>query len=75
MNKNKSRISNEQAVEFISEYSIIFYQNITHLSSFIENGFLKDLFDKNPSKTMDKAQLLIEIFGDAANSTNFTSQV
>ncbi|PKY60048.1 hypothetical protein RhiirA4_483306 [Rhizophagus irregularis] len=29
-------------------------------SGFIEDGFLKSLFDKNLSKTVDKAQLLIQ---------------
>ncbi|PKY46857.1 hypothetical protein RhiirA4_461846 [Rhizophagus irregularis] len=38
------------------------------------DGFLKDLFEKNPSVTKDKAKLLIEKFGDTANPANFTSQ-
>ncbi|CAB4482064.1 unnamed protein product [Rhizophagus irregularis] len=38
------------------------------------DGFLKDLFEKNPSVTKDKAQLLIQKFGETANPANFTSQ-
>ncbi|PKB98317.1 hypothetical protein RhiirA5_431578 [Rhizophagus irregularis] len=36
---------------------------IAQLSSFVENGFLKTLFDKSP-QAMDKAQLLVETFGE-----------
>ncbi|CAB4422565.1 unnamed protein product [Rhizophagus irregularis] len=38
------------------------------------DGFLKELFEKNPSVPTDKAQLLIRKFGEAANPANFTSQ-
>jgi hypothetical protein len=44
------------------------------VSSFVQDGFLKDLFKKNPSVPKDKSQILIEKFGEAANSTNFSSQ-
>ncbi|EXX62942.1 hypothetical protein GLOIN_2v1791351 [Rhizophagus irregularis DAOM 181602=DAOM 197198] len=33
-----------------------------------------DLFEKNPSVPKDKAQLLIQKFGETANPANFTSQ-
>ncbi|PKC76163.1 hypothetical protein RhiirA1_447923 [Rhizophagus irregularis] len=75
MNMNKSRIQYEPTVEFVSEYNFIFYQTIIHhLSSFVEDGFLKNLFEKNLSVAKDKTQLLIEKFGEAANPMNFTSQ-
>ncbi|PKY39093.1 hypothetical protein RhiirA4_452229 [Rhizophagus irregularis] len=75
MSIDKSRTQFESAIEFISDFNDIFYQTIgNHLGYFIEDGFLKKLFDKNPSMPVDKAQLLIEKFGESANSTNFTSQ-
>ncbi|PKY55605.1 hypothetical protein RhiirA4_475182 [Rhizophagus irregularis] len=43
------------------------------VSSFVENGFLKTLFDKSP-QAMDKAQLLVDTFGECANLKNFESQ-
>ncbi|CAB4417228.1 unnamed protein product [Rhizophagus irregularis] len=56
-------------------YNEDFHYNVTaHLSSFIQDSFLKNLFDKNPSKPVDNTQLLISKFGDAANPENFTSQ-
>ncbi|PKC58145.1 hypothetical protein RhiirA1_541243 [Rhizophagus irregularis] len=65
----------EEAVNFVSNFNDIFYQTISHnLGSHIEDGFLKDLFNKNSSKTVDKAQLLIERFGKTANPANFTAQ-
>ncbi|PKY52970.1 hypothetical protein RhiirA4_470925 [Rhizophagus irregularis] len=64
MSMNKNRIQYEPAVEFVSEFNLIFYQNITyHLSSFIEDSFLKNLFEKNTLKSVNKVQLLIEKFG------------
>ncbi|PKY31806.1 hypothetical protein RhiirB3_393586 [Rhizophagus irregularis] len=45
------------------------------LGQFVENGFLKTLFDKNPQQLMDKAQLLVDMFGESANPNNFTLQV
>ncbi|EXX66795.1 hypothetical protein RhiirA5_431440 [Rhizophagus irregularis] len=75
MNTDESRKQFEQTLEFVSEYNFMFYKNVTqHLDSFIQDGFLKNLFEKNTSKSVDKAQLLIEKFGDAANPANFTSQ-
>ncbi|PKB97628.1 hypothetical protein RhiirA5_432777, partial [Rhizophagus irregularis] len=35
---------------------------------------VKDLFEKNPSVPKDKAQILIERFGETANPANFSSQ-
>ncbi|EXX67021.1 hypothetical protein GLOIN_2v1773465 [Rhizophagus irregularis DAOM 181602=DAOM 197198] len=39
-----------------------------------ENGFLKTLFDKNPQQPVDKAQLLVDMFGESANLNNFAQQ-
>ncbi|RGB23774.1 hypothetical protein C1646_805900 [Rhizophagus diaphanus] len=70
-----SRTTNEQAIEFVSEHQEIFFQNVsTHLESFIHSSFLKTLFEKNPSVPVNKAQLLITMFGESANPANFTSQ-
>ncbi|PKB98463.1 hypothetical protein RhiirA5_431334 [Rhizophagus irregularis] len=75
MTKDTSRIQYKEAVDFISEFNDIFYQSLSfHLSSFIEDCFFKDLFNKNLSKAVNKAQLLIEKFGNSANPTNFTAQ-
>jgi hypothetical protein len=53
----------------------MFSETVTqYLGSFRQDGFLKNLFEKNTSKSVDKAQLLIEKFGNAANPANFTSQ-
>ncbi|PKY57995.1 hypothetical protein RhiirA4_479506 [Rhizophagus irregularis] len=72
---DKSRIQFEPAVEFISRFEEVFFQTAAYnLGTFIEDGFLKDLFQKNPSKTVDKAQLLIERFGETANPVNFSAQ-
>ncbi|RGB22614.1 hypothetical protein C1646_775814, partial [Rhizophagus diaphanus] len=72
---DKSRITNEQALEFVSEHNEIFFQNVSiHLESFIQSGFLKTIFEKNPSAQVDKAQLLTTMFGESANPANFTSQ-
>ncbi|PKY61523.1 hypothetical protein RhiirA4_522631, partial [Rhizophagus irregularis] len=72
---DKSRISNKAAVDFVSKFNEIYFQSISHhLSSFVQDGFLKELFEKNPSAPVDKAQLLIRKFGDAANPANFTEQ-
>jgi hypothetical protein len=65
---NKSRIQYELAVKFVSEFNLIFYQNIIHhLSSFIKDSFFKNLFEKNTLKSGDKVQLLIEKFGEVTN--------
>jgi hypothetical protein len=75
MNMDKSRISNKEAVDFVSKFNEIYFRSISHhLSSFVQDGFLKELFEKNPSAPVDKAQLLIRKFGDAANPANFTAQ-
>ncbi|EXX59766.1 hypothetical protein GLOIN_2v1846618 [Rhizophagus irregularis DAOM 181602=DAOM 197198] len=75
MSMDKSRTPNEEALDFVSKFNEIYFQTITHhLSSFVQDSFLKDLFDKNPSVLKDKAQILIERFGDSANSVNFTTQ-
>ncbi|PKY55607.1 hypothetical protein RhiirA4_475184, partial [Rhizophagus irregularis] len=72
---DKSRIQFEPAVEFISKFEEVFFQTAAYnLGTFIEDGFLKDLFRKDPSKTVDKAQLLIERFGETANPANFSVQ-
>ncbi|RGB24466.1 hypothetical protein C1646_773064 [Rhizophagus diaphanus] len=72
---DKSRIANEQALEFVSEHQKIFLQNISNnLATFIESSFLKVLFDKSLSAPVDKAQLLTMMFGDSADLVNFTSQ-
>ncbi|PKY58588.1 hypothetical protein RhiirA4_480628, partial [Rhizophagus irregularis] len=75
MNTDKSRKQIEETLNYVSAYNEDFHYNVTqHLSSFIQDGFLKNLFDKNPSKPVDNTQLLISKFGDAANPENFTSQ-
>ncbi|PKC56691.1 hypothetical protein RhiirA1_401944, partial [Rhizophagus irregularis] len=75
MSMDKSRTTNEEALDFVSKFNEIYFQTVTyHLSSFIQDGFLKDLFEKNPSVPKDKAQILIERFGESANPANFTLQ-
>ncbi|GET66000.1 hypothetical protein GLOIN_2v1846618 [Rhizophagus irregularis DAOM 181602=DAOM 197198] len=75
MSMDKSRTSNKEALDFVSKFNEIYFQTFTHhLSSFVQDGFLKDLFEKNPSVPKDKAQILIERFGKTANPANFTSQ-
>ncbi|EXX77011.1 hypothetical protein GLOIN_2v1479735 [Rhizophagus irregularis DAOM 181602=DAOM 197198] len=76
MNKEMSRIKRyEEAVDFVSNFNDIFYQNISHtLGSHIEDGFLKDLFTKNQLKTVDKRQLLIERFSETTDPENFAAQ-
>ncbi|CAB4404643.1 unnamed protein product [Rhizophagus irregularis] len=72
---DKSRIQYEPAVEFVSEFDRIFYQTVSHnLGFLIEDGFLKEVFEKNPSKTVEKAQLMIDRFSPAADPKNFTAQ-
>ncbi|PKY60697.1 hypothetical protein RhiirA4_484673, partial [Rhizophagus irregularis] len=69
-NKNNA----EDFLEFVSFNEAIHLQEVTTLlGSFVENGFLKKLFDKGP-QAMDKAQLLVEMFGECANPNNFTEQ-
>ncbi|PKY55884.1 hypothetical protein RhiirA4_475703 [Rhizophagus irregularis] len=43
------------------------------LGQFVENGFLKKLFDKSPL-ALDKTALLVEMFGSSANPNNFAQQ-
>ncbi|EXX66629.1 hypothetical protein GLOIN_2v1846618 [Rhizophagus irregularis DAOM 181602=DAOM 197198] len=75
MSMDKSRTPNEEALDFVSMFNEIYFQTFTHnLSSFVTDGFLKDLFEKNPSVPKDKAQILIERFGETANPANFTTQ-
>ncbi|GET56408.1 hypothetical protein GLOIN_2v1791351 [Rhizophagus irregularis DAOM 181602=DAOM 197198] len=59
--------------------AITFIAEIQGISSSIKtsrkvDGFLKDLFEKNPSVPKDKAQILIERFDDSANLANFAAQ-
>uniref|UniRef100_U9T688 Uncharacterized protein n=1 Tax=Rhizophagus irregularis (strain DAOM 181602 / DAOM 197198 / MUCL 43194) TaxID=747089 RepID=U9T688_RHIID len=49
------------------------HEVIIQLNSFVENGFLKTLFDKSP-QIIDKIQLLVETFGECANPNNFSIQ-
>ncbi|CAB4417821.1 unnamed protein product [Rhizophagus irregularis] len=51
-----------------------FEEDFLKLGQFVENGFLKKLFDKNPPEPVDKAQLLVDMFGESANPNNFTQQ-
>ncbi|PKY57183.1 hypothetical protein RhiirA4_478079 [Rhizophagus irregularis] len=70
MNTDESRISNKAAVDFVSKFNEIYFRSISHiLGSFVQDGFLKELFKKNPSVPTDKAQLLIMRSWD-----NFSSQ-
>jgi hypothetical protein len=62
---DKSRIQYERAVEFVSQFDEVYYQTVSYnLGLLIEDGFLKEVFSKNPSKPVDKAQLLINRFGE-----------
>ncbi|CAB4425827.1 unnamed protein product [Rhizophagus irregularis] len=50
MSMEQSRIINEPAVEFVSKFNDQYFQSVSYnLGFFIEDGFLKDLFQKNPS--------------------------
>ena len=70
----RNKNSSDDFLEFISYNEAIHLQEVTTLlGSFVENGFLKQLFDKGP-QAMDKAQLLVDMFGDCANPTNFSEQ-
>ncbi|PKY60049.1 hypothetical protein RhiirA4_483309 [Rhizophagus irregularis] len=72
---DKSRIINDKAVEFVSAFDDTFYTLVrTNLAFFIENGFLKELFEKDSSVAVDKTQLLTKMFGDATDPVNFTLQ-
>ncbi|PKY53870.1 hypothetical protein RhiirA4_472318, partial [Rhizophagus irregularis] len=64
----------EDFLKFISYNGLQYIHEVTaQLSSFVENGFLKTLFDKS-SQAMNKAQLLVETFGESANPNNFAIQ-
>ncbi|PKC00937.1 hypothetical protein RhiirA5_504895 [Rhizophagus irregularis] len=64
----------EDFLKFISYNGYQYLHEVTaELSLFVENGFLKTLFDKSP-QAMDKAQLLVETFGKSANPNNFSIQ-
>ncbi|CAB4439622.1 unnamed protein product [Rhizophagus irregularis] len=64
----------EGFLRFISENRDHFlFENTEFLGSFIENGFLKQIYDKSP-QAMDKAQLLVNMFGECANPKNFSEQ-
>ncbi|PKY62507.1 hypothetical protein RhiirA4_432580, partial [Rhizophagus irregularis] len=70
----RNKNSSDDFLEFISYNEAIHLQEVTTLlGSFVENGFLKQLFDKGP-QAMDKAQLLVDTFGECANPNNFTEQ-
>ncbi|CAB4429761.1 unnamed protein product [Rhizophagus irregularis] len=57
-------------LRFISFNGDMFLHRVTaQLGSFVENG----LFEKSP-QAMDKAQLLVETFGECANPNNFSLQ-
>ncbi|PKY39094.1 hypothetical protein RhiirA4_452232 [Rhizophagus irregularis] len=65
----------EDFLKFVSEEGESFLSYTTfQLGQFVENGFLKNLFDKNPQQPVDKAQLLVDMFGESANPNNFTQQ-
>ncbi|PKY59558.1 hypothetical protein RhiirA4_482388 [Rhizophagus irregularis] len=57
----------EDFLKFVSAEgeSFLFYTTF-QLGQFVENGFLKTLFDKNPKQPVDKAQLLIDMFGHSS---------
>ncbi|PKY58760.1 hypothetical protein RhiirA4_480935, partial [Rhizophagus irregularis] len=58
----------EDFLKFVSEEGEAFLSCMTfQLGQFVENGFLKKLFDKSPL-AMDKATLLIEMFGASTNT-------
>ncbi|CAB4417213.1 unnamed protein product [Rhizophagus irregularis] len=64
----------EDFLQFISYNEAVHLQEVTTLlGSFVENGFLKRLFDKGP-QAMDKVQLLVDTFGKCANLNNFMEQ-
>ncbi|PKC54397.1 hypothetical protein RhiirA1_477385 [Rhizophagus irregularis] len=65
----------EDFLKFISVEGESFLSYTTfQLGQFVENGFLKTLFDKNPQQPIDKAQLLVDMFGESANLNNFAQQ-
>ncbi|GBC41887.2 hypothetical protein GLOIN_2v1820645 [Rhizophagus irregularis DAOM 181602=DAOM 197198] len=76
MGDSVGTLSEEDFLKFISAEEELFLSYTTfQLGQFVENGFLKTLFDKNPQQLMDKVQLLVDMFGESANPNNFTLQV
>ncbi|PKY59973.1 hypothetical protein RhiirA4_483166 [Rhizophagus irregularis] len=64
----------EGFLRFISENRDHFlFESSAYLSALIETGFLKKMYDKSP-QAMDKAQLLVDTFGDCADPKNFSEQ-
>ncbi|PKK63226.1 hypothetical protein RhiirC2_717126 [Rhizophagus irregularis] len=75
MSMDKRRTPNGAAIDFVSEFQDIFFKTISqHLGIFIQDSFLKDLYDKKPTTSVDKAQMLIDRFGESANPQKFTEQ-
>ncbi|PKB96091.1 hypothetical protein RhiirA5_435466 [Rhizophagus irregularis] len=65
MGDSVENISVDDFLEFVSEEGETFLSYTTfQLGQFVENGFLKTLFDKNPQRPVDKAQLLVDMFGE-----------
>ncbi|EXX50411.1 hypothetical protein RirG_271120 [Rhizophagus irregularis DAOM 197198w] len=63
MGNSVENMSVDDFLEFISAEGETFLSYTTfQLGQFVENGFLKTLFDKNPQRPMDKAQLLIYVW-------------
>ncbi|PKY37200.1 hypothetical protein RhiirB3_461852, partial [Rhizophagus irregularis] len=75
MSMDKGRTPNGAAIDFVSEFQDIFFETISqHLGTFIQDGFLKDLYEKKPTTPVDKAQMLIDRFGESANPQKFIEQ-
>uniref|UniRef100_U9T9J7 Uncharacterized protein n=1 Tax=Rhizophagus irregularis (strain DAOM 181602 / DAOM 197198 / MUCL 43194) TaxID=747089 RepID=U9T9J7_RHIID len=75
MGDSVENISVDDFLEFVSAEGETFLSYTTfQLGQFVENGFLKTLFDKNPQRPVDKAQLLVDMFGESANLNNFAQQ-
>ncbi|EXX73431.1 hypothetical protein RirG_060400 [Rhizophagus irregularis DAOM 197198w] len=75
MSIDKRRTPNGAAIDFVSEFQDTFFETISqHLGTFIQDGFLKDLYEKKPTKPVDKAQMLIDRFGESANPQKFIEQ-
>ncbi|PKC65556.1 hypothetical protein RhiirA1_460878 [Rhizophagus irregularis] len=75
MSMDKGRIPNGAAIDFVSSFQDVFFETISqHLGTFIQDGFLKDLYEKQPTTPVDKAQMLIDRFGKSANPQKFIEQ-
>ncbi|CAB4429754.1 unnamed protein product [Rhizophagus irregularis] len=69
MEDSVGTLPEEDFLKFISAEGDSFLSyTIFQLGQFVENGFLKKLFDKNSQQPVDKAQLLVDIFGDMGDS-------